>query len=167
MKRRIHIVTVLQLIALLCLSGLPANTRAVGTSSTQGNQQPSEAELATRFNAILDKELSGEKVCVTISAARELNALMTAAAQKLVKAKAFDRVGEAEANVRKFAKALLKNGTEAGVTRITHETIAGLMSATATTATEPPESAGGPETGGGRGPRKGLGDLFCPLFPIC
>src|SRR5689334_17317896 len=128
MRRRILIFTVLQLITLVCLSGLPGNTTAIGTSSTQGNQQPSEAELANRFNAVLDKELSGEKVCVTISAARELNALMTAAAQKLVKAKAFDRVGEAEANVRKFAKGLVKNGTEAGVTRITHETIAGLMS---------------------------------------
>jgi len=153
MKPRIVVVTLVQVVGLLCFSALRADTAAIGTSSTPVNQQPSEAELTKRFNAILDKELSGENVCVTISAARELNALMTTAAQKVVSARAFDRVNEAEENVRKLAKALLKNGTQAGQTRITSETIASLMASP----TEPPDSAGGPN----------VRDLFCPLFPIC
>ena len=161
MKLRIIIVTLVQVIGLLCFSALPADTAAIGTSSTQGNQQPSEAELTKRFNAILDKELSGEKVCVTISAARELNALMTTAAHKVISEKAFDRVGEAEENVRKLAKALLKNGTQAGNTRITSETIASLMARATTTDTDPPESAGGPDS------NASVRDLICPLFPIC
>ncbi|HEX3253447.1 MAG TPA: hypothetical protein VHS05_28705 [Pyrinomonadaceae bacterium] len=66
MKRRIAIVTVVQLIALLCFGVLQANTAAGETSSIQGNQPISESELIGRFNAVLDKELSGENVCVTI-----------------------------------------------------------------------------------------------------
>lgn len=155
MKSRIVILTVIQLIGLLCLNAPSANTAAVHTPSLNTNAQISEAELTTRFNAILDAELSGENVCVTISAARELNTLMATSARKIVNERAFDRVAEAEANVRKFAKVLLKNGTQSGHTRITTEILASIISTT----TEPPESTGG-----------GVGDvrnLFCPLFPIC
>jgi hypothetical protein len=154
MKPRIVILTVIQLIGLLCLNAPSANTAAVHTPSLNTNAQISEAELTTKFNAILDAEFSGENVCVTISAARELNTLMKTSAQKIVNERAFNRVAEAEGNVRKFAKALLKNGTQSGHTRITTEILGNIISTT-----EPPESTGG-----------GVGDvrnLFCPLFPIC
>ena len=153
MKRRIAIVTVVQLIALLCFGVLQANTAAGETSSIQGNQPISEPELIGRFNAVLDKELSGENVCVTVSAARQLNALMTASAQKIIREKVFNRVGEAETNIKKFAATLLQNATQAGHTRITTETIENIIRNT----TEPPESTGGPN----------VRELFCPLFPLC
>ena len=154
MKRRIAIVTVVQLSALLCFSLLQANTAAIETSSIQGNQPISEPELISRFNTVLDNELSGENVCVTVSAARQLNALMTASAQKIIREKVFNRVGEAETNIRKFARTLLQSATQSGHTRITTETIEKIISNT----TESPES-----TGGGTNVR----ELFCPLFPLC
>lgn|GEM_PF-2916239 len=157
MKQRIVIVIVVQLIGLLCFNALQAKTSPIDTSSIQTNQQISEPELTKRFNAVLDKELSGENVCVTVSAAQRLNAMMTSAAQKVISEKAFDRVSEADKNVQKLAQTLLKNGTQvkngtqAGRTRITVETIDSLF------ANEPPDSTGG----------NSVRDLFCPLFPIC
>jgi hypothetical protein len=152
-KRRIVIMTVVQVIGLLYFNVLQANTAAIETSSIQGNQPISESELTRRFNTILDNELSGENVCVTVSGARRLNALMTTSAQKIISERAFNRVGEAETNIKKFAKTLLKNATQSGRTRITPETIENTIGMT-----EPPESSGGPGE---------IRDLFCPLFPIC
>lgn len=150
MKRWIASVTlVLVVIELLCFSTPTAKTAKLDT-------QVSEAELTRKFNAILDEELSGGNVCVTTSAARRLNALMTSSAAKIVREQAFARVPEAEKNIRVFARTLLAAGTnESDRTRISPETIDGLMKRDTT---EPPESSGGPS---------GVRDLLCPLFPIC
>ncbi|HXQ69592.1 MAG TPA: hypothetical protein VN844_03865 [Pyrinomonadaceae bacterium] len=152
MKRWIASVTlVLVVIELLCFSTPTAKTAKLET-------QVSEAELTKKFNAILDGELSGDNVCVTTPAARRLNALMTSSAAKIVRENVFTRVPEAERNIRVFARTLLAAGdSESGRTRISPETIDGLMKR-GTGITEPPDAGGG----SGR-----VSDLLCPLFPIC
>lgn len=153
MKLRIALIAVVQL-GLLYVNASSANTAATGTFSHNTNAQISEIELTKRFNAVLDKELSGENVCVTTSAARQLNVLMIASAQKIISEKAFNRVAEAEENIKKFAKVLLTNGTQSGHTRITSDTVEQIISRS----TEPPTNEGGGNQ---------VRDLFCPLFPLC
>jgi hypothetical protein len=158
MKRWIVSLTLVHVVG-LCLNPASANTANLNTLSINTTAQVSEAELTKKFNSILDEELAGDNVCVTASAAHRLNALMTSSAEKIVRAKAFARVPEAEKNMRIFAKALLATTAgESGRTRITSETIDGVMNRRSSGPTEPPEA-----TGGGTG----LGDLLCPLFPIC
>ena len=152
MKRWIANAT-LVLVVIGLLSFSPSSAKP-----TQLDSQVSEAELTQKFNAILDEELSGDNVCVTTAATRRLNALMASSAANIVRAKASARVPEAEKNIRVFAKALLGAGTKeaAGRTRITPDIIDALLKRGGPT--EPPDSTGGPS---------GLGDLLCPLFPIC
>ena len=148
MKRWIAALT---LLLMLSLNTSSANTDAI---SIQTGVQISQAELTKKFDDVLDKELSGENVCITASAARRLNSLMTASAAKIITAKAFDRVAEAERNIQVFAKVLRANGTQqSGATKITVDTINNVMSQ----GVEPPENVGGPA----------VRDIFCPLFPVC
>ncbi len=150
MNRWIITLTLLQIPALLSFNAPSANTAAIQTGV-----QISQAELTKKFDDILDKELAGENVCITPSAARRLHALMTNSAAKIITAKAFNRVGEAEQNIRVFAKVLRENGTQqSGATKITVDTIDNVVSQ----GVEPPTNVGG----GGS-----VRDVFCPLFPIC
>ncbi len=150
MKRWIISLNLLQVLGLLCFNASPANTPGQRAANTV--QQVSEAELAERFNAILDEELSGDKVCVATSAARQLDALMKDSAATVVREKAFNRVTEAEKNIRAFAKALLEKGAaESGRVSISTFTITMVM--------HPRPSLPSP------GQTKK--SLFCPLFPIC
>ena len=109
--------------------------------------QVSEADLADRFNKVLDKELSGANVCVAPSAARKLADVMKAAAAKIVQAKAFARAEEADKNIRAFAGRLLEAGPDSsGRVRITPEDVDLVL---------------------GRVPVDPSEGGLCPLFPIC
>lgn len=145
MKRWIAILALVQVSALIFFNASSANTANLDTCSINTAAQMSETELIKRFNDILDEELSGTNVCVTISAARQLSDLTRSGAAEVVKEKAFDRIPEAEKGMRKFAKELLANGTkESDRIRIRPETINSIMDIPRTSAT-----------------------AICPLFPIC
>lgn len=150
MKRWIASLMLVQILGLLCFTPSSANTPV---------SQVSESELTKKFNAIIDAELSGENICLTSSAARRLNTLMSNSASKIIKERAFNRVGEAEKNVKLFAQAILANGTQqSGRTRISEITIDQVTSKESSTI-EPPTTQGG-----GSEPAR---ISFCPLFPIC
>jgi hypothetical protein len=155
MKRWIASLMLVQILGLLCFTPSSANTPAA---------QISETLLTDKFNAIIDTELSGETVCLTPSASRQLNILMANSARKIIKERAFNRVAEAEKNIKEFAKVLLANGTQqSGRTRVTVDTIEEVTSRqppSNTGAIDPPDTVGGSSEGGGKG-------RFCPLFPIC
>ena len=160
MKRWITILVLIQVLVLVFFNSSSANTAITNTfPKSIVTQQISESELATRFknildeelwpeeNDFLDEELSRGEVVITPSAARELTNLMRSAAATVVQQRAFNRIREAEDNIRGFARSLLENGNRnsAGTIRITIDTINRTM----------------------RPPYKVMALGFCPLFPIC
>jgi hypothetical protein len=153
MKLLIAGFTLMQILALLSSNTPFANRANLNTYTVNGLSKVSKAELTRRFNDILDKELSGKDVCVSTPAARQLNDLMSNAAATVVREKAFDKIPEAETNIKDLARRLQTgicaedDPGESTLIRITPYTINCTLHYT--------------------GSRTSSSLSLCPLFPIC
>ena len=147
---------ILGIILSLLIGSLGSDFARAQTPPLQLPRNPSESDLANRFNELLDQELSGKNVCIEPSAARALEALMKEGAARVLQEKALSREPESELNIKSFGKSLLLRGiTTDGQIRITTSTISALMA-------EKIEGFYSPLCFCGGG-----GWSFCPLFPIC